>query len=244
MLTKIKTQGKTKTWIRPYNPRRLARMHQGQIRGIRELGYDMPSRKVKLHNRKAEWTLAPQVGRELRVVVGDVIVWCRIDVQGMLAIAEVGALDERDVDGKPILGDVVAQSKVRRDTGSTVITIPKGAQEELGDVIERFLDYGLTDYPGIVTVKVFETEAPKCRLISAPAKCLRRWPVSFVDAADAWRIGFEPFREAMENTWHQPKYAKRDPRNFNRFIDNNEIMIETAEKQAELRRAEQWSSRI
>ncbi len=188
-------------------------------------------------------TLAPQVRGELRVVVGDVIVWCWIDAPGMLAIAEEGAIDERDVDGKPILGPVVSRCKVREDTGSHKITVPKGAQIVLGNVIERFLDFGLTDYPGIVTVKVFETETSACRLTSASTKVLRRWPVLVLDAAAAWRAGFEPFREAMVNTWLPPKYAKRDPRNFDRFVANYELMIETAELQEELRRAEQSCSK-
>lgn len=243
MLAKVETKEKIKTWIRPYDPRRLARMNLGQIKGIRAKGYDVQIRKVKHKKRREDVTLAPQVRRELRVVGGDVIVWCWIDAPGMLAIAEEGALDERDVDGRPILGEVIARSKVREDTGSHKITVPKGAQIVLGNVIERFLDPGLTNYPGIVTVKVFETEVSACRLTSASTKVLRRWPVQVEDSTAAWLAGFEPIREAMANTWLPPRYARRDPRNFNRFIANYQMMIETAELQAELRRAEQSCSK-
>ncbi|MBA7664246.1 hypothetical protein ES703_72303 [subsurface metagenome] len=197
MLTKVKTQQEVKKWIRPYNPRRLARMKPGQIKGIRALGYDEPIRKVKLHNRKAEWTVPLQVRRELRVVKGSDVVLCQKPVPGILDMADVSVLDQRDVDGRPILGPVVSMIKVREDTGSLVITITKGAKVVLGNVLWRYLDFGLTDYPGKVTLKIFETEASACRLTSTLPECLRRWPEPVLDAATAWRIGFEPFSEAM-----------------------------------------------
>lgn len=239
MLTKVKTQAATKTWVRPYRTVKLARITEGEINSIRSRGYDVPLRRAKLRNRKSELTLPSFVRRELGVVKGSDVVWCRNAAPEILELAEVGVLDERDVDGLPILGEVVARCKVRRDGGSHVITIPRGAQAELGDVVERFLVFGLTVNPHVVTLKIFETQAPGYRLTTALPKCLRRWPVQVEDSTVAWLVGFEPFREAMENTWLPPQYEKRDPRNFDRLVANYQIMIETAEMQAELRRREQ-----
>lgn len=244
MLTKVKTQATTKTWIRPYRAVKMARIDDGALKSLRTRGYDVPLRRAKLRNKKAQLSLPWFVRLELDVVVGSDVVLCRNVAPKILDMAEVSVIGHRDVDGQPILGDVVASCKVRRDGYSIVITIKKEAQVVLGNVVWRFLNFGLTDFPGKVTLKIFETEAQDRERASASAQCLRRWPVKVLNAADAWRIGFEPFREAMENTWLTPKYARRDPRNFDRLVANYQVMIETADMQAELRRREEWSSRI
>ncbi|MBA7525382.1 hypothetical protein ES705_17533 [subsurface metagenome] len=202
---------------------------------IQALGYDVPFRLVVPRNRKAPLPLPWFVRIELAVVVGSDVVLCRKEVPGVLDVAEVSVLDEKDWYGRPILGEVVSEIKVRREGRSIVITIPKAAQVVLGNVVWRFLDFGLTDYPGKVTIKIFETQASACRLTSELPECLRRWPVPVLDAAAAWRIAFEPFMEALEDTMIQPQYARRDPRNMQRVSDVNEIMMETADLQAELR---------
>jgi len=74
----------------------------------------------------------------------------------MLTIAEVLAVYERDVAGQPILGRQVAYSKVRKSSGSNEITIPKEAQAELGNMVGGRVRFGLTNYPGVVTVGVLE----------------------------------------------------------------------------------------
>lgn len=227
--------------IRPLNPAKLDRITEGALKSLKARGYDVPLRRVWLRNGKEQLTVPWFVKDEMRVVVGSDVVLCRPDVPGVLDMAEVSMIDQRDVDGKPILGEVVVRCKVRRDGGSIVISIKKEAQVVLGNVVLRFLDFGLTDFPGKVTLKIFETEASACRLTTKLPECLRRWPVPVLDAAAAWRAGFEPFLEALEDTMIPPPYARRDPRNINRVVTVNEIMIETAEKQAELRRSEQWS---
>ncbi len=181
------------------------------------------------------------VARELRVKAGDNIVRCRTDVEDELAIAEFSALDERDVDGKPVLGKVVSISKVRWDTDGFVITITKGAQAVLGEVIGRFVVLSMTDYPKVVTEKIVES----WEILEAMAKMMTEglwaWPPLIEDCTGAWLDGFEPFAEALENTIMPKRYPRRDPRNMARMAAVNEIMIETADLQAELRRSEQWS---
>ena len=221
--------------VKPLNPVKLARMTEGWMKRIRALGYDMPFRMVKPRNGKAPLPMPWFVRSEMNVVVGSDVVLCRTDVPEVLDIAEVTMLNERDVDGKPILGEVVSMSKVRHEGRSIVISIKKEAQAVLGDVVWRFVDFGLTDFPGKVTLKIFETEAPKCRRTTALPECMRRWPVPVVDAADAWRIAFEPFMEELNNTMIQPRYATRDPRNLQRVSDVQKIMMETKDLQEELR---------
>jgi len=60
------------------------------------------------------------------------------------------------------------------------------------------------------------------------------WPALIEDCTGAWLDGFEPFAEAMADMILPPLYAKRDPRNLARVKAVNEIMIETADMQAEL----------
>jgi len=111
---------------------------------------------VREHNRKKEVTLPSYVARELGVVAGNFVVWCCTDVSGMLVIAEVAAVYERDVDGLPILGRQVAISKVRKSTKSFEISIPKEVQEELGDVTGEQITFVFTNYPGTVAVSVIK----------------------------------------------------------------------------------------
>lgn len=217
-------------------------MTEGWMKRIQALGYDVPFRFVKPRNRKAPLKLPWFVRLELRVVVKSDVVLCRTAYPRVLDVADVSVLDQTDVDGRPILGDVVSEVPVRREGRSIVITIKKEAQAVLGNVVWRYLEFGLTDHPGKVTLKIFETPASACRLTTTLPECLRRWPVPVLDAAAAWRIAFEPFMQAIEDTMIPPPYAKRDPRNLGRAAAVNEIMIETAELQAELRRRKQWSS--
>lgn len=243
MLAETKTKPKLKTWIRPSNPAKLDRITEGALSSLRARGYDVPLRRVWLRNGKAQLTVPWFVKDELSVIESSDVVLCRNADPKILDMAEVSVLEQRDVDGQPILGEVVSESKVRRDGGSIVITIKKEAQVVLGNVLWRYLDFGLTDCPGKVMLKIFETETSACRLTSTLPECLRSWPVPVLDAAAAWRVGFEPFRKAMADAMLPPQYAKRDPRNTNRAAAVNEIMIETADSQAELRRRQEWSSR-
>ncbi len=241
MLTKVKTQQKVKTWIRPYSQVKLDRIDEGALKSLRARGYDVSLRRVWLRNGKDQLTLAWFVKDEMHVIEGDFIVFCLTDVPGVLDIAKESMLDERDVDGRFVLGEVVARCKVRRDGGSLVITITKGAKVVLGNVLWRFFDFGLTDYPGKVTLKIFETEAPARDRTATTAECLRRWPVQVLDAATAWRIAFEPFMQAMEVVRIPPRYPERGLLNMPRVAAVNQIMIEMAAMQAESRKREQWS---
>jgi hypothetical protein len=241
VITKTEQKLSIRPQIRPLNPEKLARITEGAIRGICKLGYGLQMQKVKLRNGKAQLSLPSFMRRELRVVVGSDVVLCRTEEPGKLDMADVSVLDERDVDGKPILGEVVARIKVRRDGRSIVISIKKEAQAELGDVVGKFIMCSLTICPGVVTVKVFETRGVSAGNEETLTEGLWRWPVRVEDAAAAWCIGFEPFREAMAAAILPPPYARRDPRNLARSTAVNQIMIETAEMQAELRRSEQWS---
>ena len=143
-----------RTRVKPPDPVKLDRIATGAMCGLKKLGYGRPARKVREHNRKKEVTLPAYVARELGVVAGNSVVWCCTDVPGMLDIAEVAAVYERDVDGTPILGRQVAISKVRKSSGSFEITIPKEVQEELGEATGENLAFILTNYPGVVTVGV------------------------------------------------------------------------------------------
>jgi hypothetical protein len=238
MITKAKTSATTKTWIRPYNPRRLARITPGAIKSLCKRGYGLPVRPVREDVRKQEATLPWFMPWELGVVDGDKTVRCRTDVADMLTIAKLSVLDERDVDGKPILGEVVSESKVRWDTDGLEMTITKEAQAVYGKVAGKFAVYGMTVYPGVVTEKIVECSQVPEELIKMLTEGTWWWQVTIEDSTAAWLAGSEPFREARANTWLPPKYAKRDPRNLDRAAAFNEIMMATADMQAELRRAE------
>ncbi|GAI65956.1 unnamed protein product, partial [marine sediment metagenome] len=101
-------------------------------------------------------TLPSFVRRELRVVKGNFVVFASTGDEGVIDVAEVGAVYERDVDGMPILGRQLAISKVRKSSGSYEITIPKDAQAKLGDVRGEKVIFGLTHYPGVVTIAVIK----------------------------------------------------------------------------------------
>lgn len=225
--------------LRPLDPERLARITTGAIKSLCKRGYGLPVRPVRVHNRKAEWTLPSNVARELRVKPGDYIVRCRTDVEDVLTIAEFSALDERDVDGRPVLGKVVSISKVRWDTDGFVITITKGAQAVYGEVAGRFVVLGMTIYPGVVTEKIVERSEVLEEMAKMLTEGLWSWPVLIEDCTGAWLDGFEPFAEALEDTVMPKRYHRRDPRNLARVAAVNEIMIETADFEAELRRSEQ-----
>jgi len=244
MLTKVKTREKVKTWVRPYNPRRLARITTGAIRGLCKRGYGLPVRPVRVDSRKTEVTLPPGVAVELRVKAGDFVIRWRTEVEDVLAIADVSAFDERDVDGRQIIGEIVSVSKVRPDTDGLEITITKEAKAVYGEVIGKFVVYSLTVYPGVMTEKIVECSRVAEEVAKMMKEGLWHWPVLIEDSSAAWRAGFEPFMEALDNTMIQPRYAQRDPRNINRVAVVKAIMIKTTELQAELRRAEQWSSMI
>jgi hypothetical protein len=229
--------------IRPLSQRKLDRMTEGAIRTIRDRGYDVPLRRAKLRNGRELLPMPSFVRREMRVVVGSDIVFCLKAENGILDIAEEGALDERDVDGLPIMGDVVAGIKVRREGWSTVITIPKKAQAVLGDVNERFLQYGRTNYPGKVTLKIFETTAVSEETVETLSKHLQRWPVLVENCTPAWLEGFEPFAKAMAEIELPPRYPRRDRRNLYRAAVVFMIMIGKGARIIELQRSEEWSSR-
>lgn len=240
--TLIILPGKTK--IRQLNPAKLARITPGQIRGLCKRGCGLPVRPVREDVRKKEGTLPWFVAWEIGVVANDYIVKCRTDVVGVLDVAEVSVLDQRDVDGRPILGDVVSMSKVRRDTDGLEITITKEAQAVYGDVIGKFAVYGMTKYPGVVTEKIVECSQVPEELAKMLTEGTWWWRVLIEDSSAAWLAGFEPFLQAVDNTMIPPKYACGDPRNVQRVSAVREIMIETADIQAELRRRKQWTCKF
>lgn len=142
--------------VKPLDPVKLAKIAPGAMCGLKKLGYGKPARMVREHNRKKEVTLPAYVVRELRVKDGNFVVWCCTEVPGMIDIAEVTAVYQRDIDGSQILGRQVAISKVRKSSGSFEITIPKEVQAELGNVKGENMNFSLTNYPGIVTAVVIK----------------------------------------------------------------------------------------
>jgi hypothetical protein len=223
--------------LRPLDPERLARITAGAIKSLWKRGFGLPVRLVRRHNRKDEVTLPSNVARELSVVAGSEAVLCRTAAPGMLDMADVSVLDEKDWDGRPILGEVVEWIKIRWDTDGFVITITKGAKAVMGEVVGRFVEYGLTDYPGKVTVKAVGTGEVSAGTNKMLTKGLWWWPPRIEDCTGAWLDGFEPFAEAMADLTLPPQYATRDPRNMARVAAVNEVMMETADLQAELRRS-------
>ncbi len=221
--------------LKPLDPERLARITTGAIKSLYKRGYDLPVRLVRRHNRKDEVTLPSNVARELSVVAGSEAVLCRTAAPGMFDMADVSVLNEKDWDGRPILGEVVGWIKIRWDMDGFVITINKGAKAVLGEVVGRFVVYGLTAYPGKVTVKVVGAGEVLEAMEKMLTKGLWRWPGLIEDCTEAWLDGFEPFAEAMADLILPPQYATRDPRNIKRVAAVNEVMMETADLQAELR---------
>ena len=221
--------------LKPLDPERLARITTGAIKSLYKRGYDLPVRLVRRHNRKDEATLPSNVARELSVVAGSEAVLCRTAAPGMLDMADVSVLDEKDWDGLPILGEVVEWIKIRWDMDGFVITITKGAKAVMGEVVGRFVEYGLTDYPGKVTVKVVERSQVLEEMAKMLTDGLWSWPPLVENCTGAWLDGFEPFAEAMANTILPTRCPCRDPRNLARVAAVNEVMMETADLQAELR---------
>ncbi len=203
----------------------------------------MPVRPVRLHCRKTEVTMPSFVARKIVVAAGNYLVWCCTGVAGGIEIAECAAVYERDLDGLPIMGRQLAISKVREDTGSLVITIPKEVQAVLGDVTGKYIEYGTTKHPYIVTIKTVEQKEISIENDQNRVNSLMHWPVLIEDCTQAWLEGFEPFAQAMAETVLPPRFARRNPINMWRVFVENKIMISTANSQAVKRRSDQWSSR-
>lgn len=60
-------------------------------------------------------------------------------------------------------------------------------------------------------------------------KGVQMWPVAVAAAEGDYRVGFQPFREAIANATLPPRYATRDPRNLERVAAIDRIMIQTAD---------------
>ncbi|MBA7701543.1 hypothetical protein ES703_110283 [subsurface metagenome] len=58
------------------------------------------------------------------------------------------------------------------------------------------------------------------------------WPVAVAAAEGDYRVGFQPFRDAIASGVLPPRYAKRDPRNMARVDAIVQIMIQTADRQS------------
>lgn len=144
------------TKVKPLDQDQLNKMAAGSMHGTKKLGYGWPVRKVREHCRKTEVTLPSYVAREIRVVAGNYVVWCQTNIVGLLTIAECAAVYELDVDGLPILGRQLAISKVRKNAGSHEISIPKKAKADLGETTGESIIFGVTHYPGVVTVNVIK----------------------------------------------------------------------------------------
>jgi len=62
-------------------------------------------------------------------------------------------------------------------------------------------------------------------------KGVQMWPVAVAAAEGDYRVGFQPFRDAIASGVLPPRYAKRDPRNMARVDAIVQIMIQTADRQ-------------
>ncbi|MBA7522324.1 hypothetical protein ES705_14442 [subsurface metagenome] len=58
------------------------------------------------------------------------------------------------------------------------------------------------------------------------------WPIAVAAAEGDYRVGFQPFRDAIASGVLPPRYSKRDPRNMARVDAIVQIMIQTADRQA------------
>ncbi len=63
-------------------------------------------------------------------------------------------------------------------------------------------------------------------------KGVQMWPVAVAAAEGEYRVGFQPFRDAIAAGTLPPRYAKRDPRNMARVDAIVQIMITTADVQS------------
>jgi len=62
-------------------------------------------------------------------------------------------------------------------------------------------------------------------------KGVQMWPVAVAAAEGDYRVGFQPFRDAIAAGTLPPRYTKRDPRNMQRVDAIVQIMIQTADIQ-------------
>lgn len=62
-------------------------------------------------------------------------------------------------------------------------------------------------------------------------KGVQMWPVAVAAAEGDYRVGYQPFRDAIAAGTLPPRYAKRDPRNMARVDAIVQIMIQTANAQ-------------
>ena len=60
-------------------------------------------------------------------------------------------------------------------------------------------------------------------------KGVQMWPVAVAAAEGDYRVGFQPFREAIASGTLPPRYATRDPRNLERVAEIDRIMMRTAD---------------
>lgn len=60
-------------------------------------------------------------------------------------------------------------------------------------------------------------------------KGVQMWPVAVAAAEGDYRVGFQPFREAIANMTLPPRYATRDPRNLERVAAIDRVMMQTAD---------------
>jgi len=63
-------------------------------------------------------------------------------------------------------------------------------------------------------------------------KGVQMWPVAVAAAEGDYRVGYQPFRDAIANGTLPPRYGRRDPRNMARVDAIVQIMISTANSQA------------
>ena len=236
----MKTILVTRQQSRAYKQSSLARITPGQIKGLCNRGYGWTIRQVRVDSRKAEWTIPSNAAREMKIAAGDLIVTCRTADRHVLDIARMSALDQRDVDGQPILGEVISTGKVRWDTDGVEMTITKEVQAVLGDVTGKLVVLNTTRYPEVVTQRIIEPSQVLEELAKMQTEGLWGWPVLIEDSTQAWVEGYEPFGQAMAETELPPKYPRRDPRNLARVAAVNKIMTDTADSQAELRRTDEW----
>ena len=63
-------------------------------------------------------------------------------------------------------------------------------------------------------------------------KGVQMWPIAVAAAEGDYRVGYQPFRDAIAAGTLPPRYAKRDPRNMDRVDAVVQIMIQTSDLQA------------
>jgi len=63
-------------------------------------------------------------------------------------------------------------------------------------------------------------------------KGVQMWPIAVAAAEGDYRVGFQPFRDAIAAGTLPPRYAKRDPRNMTRVDYIVQLMIQTSDLQS------------